>query len=48
MIRIEKTLKSLRLAERYIDRLYNEYNRVQCVSATANKYGYGVYVFMCE
>lgn len=46
MRRIEKTFKSLRSAERYLDKLYCEFNRVQCTYAPANEYG--VYVFMCE
>lgn len=46
MSRIEKYLPTNKAAEKYLDRLYCEYNRVQCTYAPANEYG--VYVFMCE
>jgi hypothetical protein len=47
MTRIEKTFKTLRAAERYLDKLYCEFNRVQCVHTPMFSEA-GVYVFMCE
>lgn len=47
MSRIEKFLPTNKAAEKYLDRLYCEYNRVQCVHTPMFSEA-GVYVFMCE
>jgi hypothetical protein len=46
MIRITKTYKTLKLAERYQNRLYNKYNSVQLVSFPRFSEE-GQYVWMC-
>lgn len=47
MSRIEKYLPTNKAAEKYLDRLYCEYNRVQCTHIPMFSES-GVYVFMCE
>jgi hypothetical protein len=47
MSRIEKYLPTNKAAEKFLDRLYSEYNRVQCVHIPMFSEA-GVYVFICE